>query len=319
MIGRIRRQTDEVIRNRSAPWPLWLAGLVAAVLALGACSGDRPVLTTDRIPDTTAVPPTVARPTPTTDPATQATTPAPASATTEGETAGATAEQLVVAVLESYPHDPAAFTQGLELHDGTFIESTGLRFESSLRRVIPVTGEVTQIVDTPSDYFAEGVTRVGDELIQLTWTEGTAFYWDAATFELNKQVTYSGEGWGLCYDGSRLVMSDGSADLIVRDPVSFEETGRVPVTYEGRPVTNLNELECVDDVVWANVWQTDLIVRIDPITGIVTGIVDGAALERPPGADVLNGIAWDETTQSFWITGKLWPNMYRVSFVPVGE
>jgi glutaminyl-peptide cyclotransferase len=229
-------------------------------------------------------------------------------------------EALTVEILETLPHDPEAFTQGLEIHNGQFIESTGVYGQSDLRRVEPATGEVLRLVPIAEEFFAEGLTRVDDQYIQLTWQENTAFYWDSLSLSIQKEVSYEGEGWGLCYDGEQLIMTDGKPELIFRDPESFDETGRVSVTLNGQDVFNLNEVECVDGVVWANIWQSDAIVRIDPATGNVTATVDASSLPGPEPADpnaVLNGIAWDETTQSFYVTGKLWPNIFRVNFVPV--
>lgn len=290
--------------------------LLLALVATGCGEAARPTLTADQVPGPNA--------SETTDQTVvgAGTTPPPATAseTTGGGAEGDTAavEQLVVQVMDSFPHDESAFTQGLELYEGTFIESTGLYGESELRRVDPATGEVQQSVPIPAEFFAEGVTRVGDRLVQLTWQENTAFYWDLETFERVQDVGYSGEGWGLCFDGDRLVMTDGTPVLIFRDPATFDEIGRTPVTLDGEAVFNLNEVECVDGVVWANIWQTDLIVRIDPTSGQVTGVVDAAALDSPdePNGAVLNGIAWDEATRSFYVTGKFWPTMYRVEFVP---
>lgn len=228
---------------------------------------------------------------------------------------------LTVEILEEFPHDATAFTQGLELQDnGLFIESTGLYGQSSLRRVQPFTGEVLERVRIPDDFFAEGVTQVGNELVLLTWQENTAFFWDADSLAPTREVTYEGEGWGICYDGERLVMTDGTPVLIFRDATSFDEIGRVPVTLDGVAVPNLNEVECVDGDVWANIWLSDTIVRIDPATGKVTATVDAVALNpaTDPENAVLNGIAWDESTESFFVTGKLWPTMYRVNFVPAG-
>jgi glutaminyl-peptide cyclotransferase len=169
------------------------------------------------------------------------------------------------------------------------------------------------------EYFAEGLALVDDHLVQITWKEGTAFVYDAETFDVIDELTYAGEGWGLCSDGERLVMSDGSATLTFRDPESFEATGRVEVTLDGGAVERLNELECVGDRVYANVYQTDRIVEIDPSTGAVTAVIDAAELttaETNPDHDVLNGIAYDPATESFWLTGKWWENRYRVQFVP---
>lgn len=312
------------IRSSAAGRVLAFA-LVVSLAATGCGEGARPTVTADQVPPATAIVtadqlPNATAPVPT-DGADAGTGSTPPPAVAVGDTAAdapAAVEQLVVEVLESFPHDPTAFTQGLELHQGSLIESTGLYGESELRRVDPSTGEVRQSVPVPDEFFAEGVTRVGDRLVQLTWQENTAFYWDLETFERVQDVGYSGEGWGLCYDGDRLVMTDGTPVLIFRDPATFDEIGRTPVTIEGQPVFNLNEVECVDGDVWANIWQTDLIVRIDPASGQVTGVVDAASLDSPsePDGAVLNGIAWDETTRSFYVTGKLWPTMYRVRFVP---
>lgn len=239
--------------------------------------------------------------------------------TDQSESSTGELEELSVKVVATYPHDVEAFTQGLELDDdGTLLESTGLFGSSDLRRVNLETGEVQELVETPSGLFAEGATKAGDEIIQLTWRGNTAFYWDAATFELNKQVNYEGEGWGLCFDGERLVMTDGSAELIFRDLATFQEIGRVGVSSQGQPVDALNEVECVDGTVWANRWTSDQIVGIDPATGKVTATVDASTIDyQSDNADaVLNGIAWDETTGTFLLTGKLWPTIYRVNFVP---
>ncbi|WP_158848462.1 glutaminyl-peptide cyclotransferase [Saccharothrix deserti] len=221
-----------------------------------------------------------------------------------------------VEVLGTVPHDPEAFTQGLELVDGVLYEGTGLEGQSSLRRVNPRTGEVERRVDLPDSLFGEGITVVGDRIWQITWRNGVAMERDRTTLEEVRRVTYEGEGWGLCHDGDRLVMSDGSDRLTFRDPESFAETGTVAVRRGGQPVTRLNELECVGGQVWANVWQTDKVVRIDPANGKVTDTVDLSGV-RPadvPKSDVLNGIAAVPGTDEFLITGKNWPTMFRVRF-----
>ena len=231
------------------------------------------------------------------------------------------AERLTVEVLATYPHDPTAFTQGLELHDGLLYEGTGLEGRSELRTVRFETGEVTARVSLPDDVFGEGVTIVGDRVWQLTWQSGIAFHRDLASLAELRRVTYDGEGWGICYDGTQLVMSDGSAELTFRDPESFEPTGSVAVTLDGEPLPMLNELECVAGRVWANVWQTDQIVRIDPATGVVEALVDASGLlsdEDRIGADVLNGIAAVDAGDTFLITGKWWPKLFEVRFVPAG-
>jgi glutaminyl-peptide cyclotransferase len=226
---------------------------------------------------------------------------------------------LVPEVVRTMPHDTAAFTQGYVLDGDRLFESTGQYGESSLREVHPGTGEVRRSVPVGADYFAEGLELVDDRLVLLTWQEQTAFVYDPATFEVVGQLGYEGEGWGLCRLDDRLVMSDGSDQLTFRDPVTFEPLGTVPVRDQDDPVDDLNELECVDGEVWANVWQTDRIVRIDPITGAVLANVDASGLlseaERA-GADVLNGIAHVDGTDRFLLTGKYWPTVFEVRFVP---
>ncbi len=229
------------------------------------------------------------------------------------------AERLTVEVLATYPHDRTAFTQGLELHDGLLYEGTGLEGRSELRTVRYETGEVTARVALPDDVFGEGITIVGGHIWQLTWQDGVAFHRDLASLDELRRVSYDGEGWGICYDGTRLVMSDGSAALTFRDPQTFDATGSVTVTLDGEPLTMLNELECVAGRVWANVWQTDQIVRIDPATGVVEAVVDASGLlsdEERVGADVLNGIAAIDSGDTFLITGKWWPTLFEVRFVP---
>jgi glutaminyl-peptide cyclotransferase len=231
-------------------------------------------------------------------------------------------ERLKVKVLATRHHDPAAFTQGLVFHDGSLYESTGLYGSSSLREVDPVSGAVKRKVDVPSEYFAEGLALVDDRLIQLTWKEQKALVYKLAGFAPAGELRYEGEGWGLCWDGKRLVMTDGSDKLTFRDPKTLAFLGEVTVTRAdrmGEQVLNLNELECVDGVVYANVWQTDDILRIDPSNGRVTAVIDASGLLTPEErqrTDVLNGIAWDPQRRVFLITGKLWPKLFEVSFVP---
>ncbi|OLF17730.1 glutaminyl-peptide cyclotransferase [Actinophytocola xanthii] len=229
------------------------------------------------------------------------------------------AEVMRAEVLEVRPHDRTAFTQGFEIADGVLYEGTGLEGESTMRATDPKTGAVTRKVDLPPEFFGEGITVVDDTIWQLTWQNGVAIRRDRATLAERERVGYTGEGWGICHDGERLVMSDGSAELTFRDPETFAETGRQEVhDDEGTPVERLNELECVDGSVYANVWLTDSIVRIDPDSGDVTATVDLAGLlpeEDGVGADVLNGIAAIPDTDEFLVTGKLWPKMFRVRFV----
>ena len=224
-------------------------------------------------------------------------------------------------MLRAVPHRTDAFTQGLVWADGTIYESTGLVGRSTVSALDPATGTVRTSVDSEPDVFGEGLALVGDRLIQLTWQDEVAFVHDAETLELIDRYRYEGEGWGLCHDGEWLVMSDGSPELTFRDPETFAETGTVTVVLDGRPVEELNELECVGDRIYANVWQTDTIVEIDGASGEVTGVVDASALKEqldPPVSDrnaVLNGIAHDPEAGTFWLTGKLWPQMFEVRFV----
>ncbi len=227
-------------------------------------------------------------------------------------------DDLVPQVVQVYPHDARAFTQGLVYFDRGLFESTGLNGRSSLRRVNPDSGTVETRVELDASVFAEGLARVNDELYQLTWKNGLAFVWKLGNFERVREYHYPGEGWGLCYDGKRLVMSDGSDKLTFRDPRTFKETGSVQVVRAGQPVRNLNELECVEGTVYANIWETDYIARIDPGSGEVTGWIDAAGLLSPgerAATDVLNGIAHVPERNTFLITGKLWPRIFEVKFV----
>ena len=229
-------------------------------------------------------------------------------------------EKLRVRVISSRPHDPTAYTQGLVWHEGSLYESTGLHGESSLRQVDPASGEVRRRVDLPRKYFGEGLARVGDRLVQLTWRDDVAFVYRLSDFQKVGEHRYKGEGWGLCDDDGRLVRSDGTDRLRFHDPVTFAEQGSVAVTLDGAPVDRLNELECVDGAVYANVYQTEDIVRIDPATGEVTALIDASGLLDPAdyraGAEVLNGIAWVPETKRFLITGKHWPLLFEVELVP---
>jgi len=233
-------------------------------------------------------------------------------------TAERAAERLRVKVLSVRPHDPTSYTQGLVWDHGTLYESAGLYGRSSLRQVDPRTGKVLRRVDLGPAFFAEGLALAGNRLLQLTWKEGVAFEYDARTFERTGEFRYEGEGWGLCDDGRRLVMSDGSDHLGFRDRQTFALLGGVDVRRDGRPATELNELECVDGAIYANVWRTDEILRIDPASGRTTAVIDAGGLLEPSEqaqADVLNGIAYDPSKKTFYITGKLWPKMFEVEFV----
>ena len=234
---------------------------------------------------------------------------------------GLGADVLRVEVLETLPHDEDLFTQGLEIADGVLYEGTGLAGESRLRATpLPAPGRVLAEVMLPEPLFGEGVTVVGARIWQITWTDGVAIERDRPTLSELRRVRYDGEGWGLCSDGARLVRSDGTDRLYFHDLETFAETGSVAVTLRGAPVTRLNELECVGGQVWANVWQTDELVRIDPDTGAVTAVVNAAGLLDParrsdPNA-TLNGIA-ALGEDEYLLTGKLWPVSFRVRFTPM--
>jgi len=237
--------------------------------------------------------------------------------------------RLRATVVATYPHDTNAYTQGLLLDaGGSLLESSGRYGVSDLRRVDLESGEVMRRVPLPREIFAEGLARLPaaggqpERLVQISWREGIALVWDAASFERLGEHRYQGEGWGLCHDaaGDRLVMSDGSSWLTFRDPESFSETGGVEAKLEGRPIGNLNELECVDGRVWANVYGSESLVEIDLAEGRVTATVDASGLldaGEQRGADVFNGIAHDPADGTFLVTGKLWPKLFRVRFEPL--
>jgi len=220
-----------------------------------------------------------------------------------------------VEIVAVRPHDPGAFTQGLVWANGRLFESVGRYGRSELREVDPESGEVVRHVRLPHGEFGEGLAVVGDRLLQLTWQEGRLHVWNRRDFAPIAILDYAGEGWGLAWDGSRLVQSDGSAVLRFRDPATFRELSRLRVTRDGLPVAYLNELEWAEGWLYANVWQSDEIVRIDPASGKVAEVFDASNLltdaERA-GADVLNGIAWDPKRKLFLITGKLWPKLFEV-------
>ncbi|MBT2392533.1 glutaminyl-peptide cyclotransferase [Streptomyces sp. ISL-1] len=229
-------------------------------------------------------------------------------------------EQLRAEVVEILPHDPTAFTQGLELSGGTLYESTGVVGQSSVRAG-PLGKPPEVRADLPQPLFGEGITVMGPTLWQLTWKNGIAIERDTRTLAELRQVPYEDEGWGVCHQPlrDRLVTTDGSSRLIFRDPRTLAKTGDVAVTAHGQPVGRLNELECVGDIVYANVWPADRIVRIDANTGTVTGDIEAPALlsaAEKQRAQVMNGIAAVPGTDQFLLTGKWWPKMFRVTFVP---
>lgn len=231
---------------------------------------------------------------------------------------------LRVTVLGTTPHDPTAFTQGFELADragGTALwEGTGRTGSSQLRELDPTTGALRRAVDLPPEVFGEGITVLPDRIWQLTWRDGVVYDRDPSTLAVRRSLPLDREGWGICHRDGALVTSDGTDELVVRDPVTFAPRTTVQVRAAGVPVDRLNELECTADGVWANVWTTDRIVRIDAATGRVTAVVDAAGLlppEQRGGADVLNGIAAVPGTDEYLLTGKLWPTTFRVRFTPL--
>ncbi|MFZ9583370.1 MAG: glutaminyl-peptide cyclotransferase [Pseudohongiellaceae bacterium] len=218
-----------------------------------------------------------------------------------------------VDIVATYPHDPRAFTQGLLFTDGVLYEGTGRNGESTLRKVELATGSVLQSTPLAAQHFGEGITLFQDKLYQLTWQSHLGFVYEKDTLKPLRSFYLPGEGWGITHDGSRLIISDGSANLRFFDPATLREVSRVAVTEDGKPLDRLNELEFVEGEVWANVWYTDTIVRIDPTSGHVVGKLDLRGLNEQRGVDdVLNGIAWDAEGKRLFVTGKLWSRLYEV-------
>lgn len=266
-----------------------LTGVTAAVTLLACRANDAP-----RPADTVAAAPN-----------------GPAPASTAGPVSYA------AAVVRSLPHDPDAFTEGLFIQDGKLYESTGLEGKSDMREVDLATGTVKRRRALDSAYFGEGIAAVGGTLYQLTWKSGKAFTYDLATFAPRpKTFTYTGEGWGMTTDGTSLIMSNGSAQLTFRDPKTFAVTRTLDVHDGPSPVSQLNEVEWVKGEIYANVWQSKQLVRIDPATGAVTGWVDLSnlpeAADRTGKEDVLNGIAYDAAADKLYVTGKYYSRLYEV-------
>lgn len=225
-------------------------------------------------------------------------------------------------VVHTYPHDRTAFTEGLFYLDGFLYESTGIEGASSVRKVRLETGEVVQRHDLPSAYFGEGIIHWKDRLIQLTYKTEVGFVYNLSTFETERRFEYPGEGWAMTQDGKTIFMSDGTAQIRIWDPETLQELRRITVTDQGQPVPNVNELEWVKGEIYANIWETDRIARIDPATGRVVGWIDLAGLlnpnERiagPEGTDVLNGIAYDAKGNRLFVTGKRWPKLFEIRLV----
>ncbi len=242
------------------------------------------------------------------------------SSSPEGSPADSTVERLGVEIVATHPADPTSFTQGLEVEPGgTLLVGTGRNGQSRIYRTT-TSGQVSDEHQLEPTFFGEGLTRYDDVVWQLTWKSGVAFRRDADTLAELDRVNYTGEGWGLCSRDGELIMSDGTDKLRRLDPQTFAERERFPVTLQGRPVAGINELECVGDEIYANIFTRTDIVRIDARTGEVTGVIDASAVPDNGPADdpdaVLNGIAHIPGTDRFYLTGKLWPDLYEVRFVP---
>jgi glutaminyl-peptide cyclotransferase len=224
-----------------------------------------------------------------------------------------------VRIIKTFPHDPDAFTEGLIFSGGFLYESTGMNGKSGIRKVELETGKVVKKFDMPAQYFGEGLTEWDGTLVQLTWRSGKGFVYNRETFSVEKEFTFSGEGWGLTHDGKSLIMSNGSNRLVYLNPKTFEQERVVPVLSGDKPVRLLNELEYIGDELFANIWQKDFVARISPKTGEVTGWIDMSDLRRElpdkQRADVLNGIAYDPKGDRIFVTGKMWSKLFQIEIV----
>jgi glutamine cyclotransferase len=224
-------------------------------------------------------------------------------------------------IVNVYPHDENAFTEGLLIDDGFLYESTGLYDHSSLRRIELETGEILSLYSLPSQYFGEGITIVGNKIVQLTWRSEKGFVYEKETFDLLQVFTYPNEGWGITYDGSQLIMSDGTSTLYFLDPDTFQETGEIDVLSNNSTVENLNELEYVHGRIYANIWHEEKIAVINPQTGKVEAWIDMTGVQNMEShdfEDVLNGIAYDAQREKLYVTGKHWSHLYEIELIPLG-
>ena len=249
-----------------------------------------------------------------------------APAADAGNNAAQAAEPPVVnysyRIVNTYPHDRNAFTQGLFYLNGNLYESTGQVGQSTIRKVHFEDGRVLQSVPIPPGLFGEGIVNFGNEIVSITWQGGNGYRWDLGTLRQTGQWHYEGEGWGLTQNGTDIIMSDGTSAIRFLDPATLAERRRITVTIQGTELTELNELEWVNGEIYANIWQTPRIARIDPNTGRVTGVIDlsGIANENTTSRDaVLNGIAFDAQHNRLFVTGKLWPHLYEIQLVPAGR
>ena len=223
-------------------------------------------------------------------------------------------------IVHVYPHDRSAFTEGLEYHDGFLYESTGLNGRSSLRKVRLETGEVVQQIPLASQYFGEGIAIIGNEILQLTYQTEVGFVYSLPDFHLLRQFTYKGEGWSLTHNASSVFMDDGTDEIRVWDPKTLAEHRRIKVHEGAKPIPELNELEWVEGELYANIWQTNRIARVSPVSGAVLGWIDLSGILSPMyrngTEDVLNGIAYDSVRKRLFVTGKFWPNLFEIRVVP---
>jgi glutamine cyclotransferase len=228
----------------------------------------------------------------------------------------ATAPVYGYTVVSTYPHNRDAFTEGLEFHDGVLYESTGLNGQSHLRKIDLKTAKVLQNIDLDKQYFGEGITIMGNKIYQLTYQNGIGFIYDLKTFKQIGQWNYQGEGWSLTNDGKNIIMSNGTGRIQFLDPTTLAVVRTLDVSDAGMPLTYINELEYINGEIWANIWQTNYIIRIDPSSGKVNARLDMNGLLSPSdtqGVDVLNGIAFDKTTNKIYVTGKNWPKMFEIT------
>ena len=222
-------------------------------------------------------------------------------------------------ILNRWPHDPTAYTEGLLYADGAFFESTGLNGASSVRKVDAETGQVIESLSLDPAYFGEGLTLFSGKLIQLTWKSQIGFVYDLQCFCLTRTFTYDGEGWGLTHDDHLLIMSDGTENIRFLDPETFTVVRTISVFDHDQPLRNINELEYINGEIYANIWQTDRIVRIDPASGAILGWIDLTGLlpdaDRSPSVNELNGIAYDDATDRLFVTGKNWPEIFQIALI----
>lgn len=225
-------------------------------------------------------------------------------------------------VINTYPHDRNAFTEGLVFEDGVLYEGTGLHGYSTLRRVKLETGEILKIRELPPQFFGEGVTIYENKIIQLTWQSHIGFVYDKYSFKLLQEFNYPDEGWGITHDGKHLIMSDGTETLHFLDPETFEEVSQIEVSANDIPITRINELEYIQGEIYANIWHTERIARIDPLTGQVIGWIDLKGIlsskDDSKTVDVLNGIAYDTKNNRLFVTGKFWPKLFEIELIGQG-